>query len=521
MPVATAWKNLQYDSFPILSTLMLRAWDSVAGRDERAAARAGETASLRDAIQKTDRVLRIYGFIIGLFSLAAVWVTCLLLGGRGSPPLLALALVGMAPWPILAIDSIRPYGVGIVLIVLTAGFMWRVVSSSTWRNIAIAGLLAILSVQAMYQNAFLLLGICVAGAVVAWRQSNVRAVITVLSIGAAAALSLTIYAPSLAAAGTWNGLVQRATPITYLFTVFSQAATPEGAALDARIFLAIWIALALVCAIAAFQRLRPRRTKRVDAANPDAVLYGGVLVVAASVFYFVGLLAARIRTEPWYYVPLMALIAPAIDVVSTAIGGKTARKVIRLVLAIGIAGITLNPASVQLSKRRTTMDQAALLASQGADPGDLVVVFPFFFGVSFQRYYHGAAPWTSVPPIAELRIHRYDLLKAQMLRPAEAIAPVLAQMAETMKSGHRLWIVGVLPTPDRGMTPQSPAPAPAPGSGWNCGPYNHVWGQQVAAFLESHATRGRVAQGLSDGKVNPFEDVPVAVPSGWREATAR
>src|SRR5262249_43507389 len=155
----------------------------------------------------------------------AVWITCGLLGGRGSPPLLSLALVGMAPWAIQAIDSIRPYGLGIVLIVLTMGFLWSVASAplSTAR-VATAAALAILSVQTMYQNAFLLLAICVAGVAVAWRRSDARTAVTILAIGAAAALSLLIYVPALAVAREWNTLVQRPTPLTYLVNVFSTAA---------------------------------------------------------------------------------------------------------------------------------------------------------------------------------------------------------------------------------------------------------------------------------------------------------
>jgi len=515
MPLPVAWHNLQYDSFPILSTFVLHGFSSATG--------AGVSPT-----PAADRLLRIYGFVIGLSFLAALWITCRTLGGRASAPLLSLALVGMAPWAVQAIDSIRPYGLGIVLIVLTAGFVWRVVSAPfSPARVAIAAILAILSVQTMYQDAFLLLAICVAGVVVAWRRTETRTALSVLGIGAAAALSLLMYMPALAGARGWNVLVQRPTPVSWLFNVFAEAATPEHALLDAKIFLVIWVALAVVCVVVASRVLRARGRQAASAgATADPALFCGVLVFSAIVFYFAGLLAARVRTEPWYYVPLMALLAPAIDVVIAgtmirAAARATPRMAARLVLVIGLAGVTVAPAWVQLSKSRTSMDKAAALVSREAAPTDLVVVFPFFYGVSFQRYYHGAAPWVSVPPLADLRIHRYDLVKQRMMEPTETMASVFAQMSEAMKSGHRVWIVGSLPPPDPGVIPTGPSPAPDPVTQWNCAPYLHVWGQEVAQFLEDHATEGRIAQGLSGGKVNPFEDVPVTVPSGWKDAPAQ
>ena len=114
MPLPVAWHNLQFDSFPMLSTVLLRGWGSIQSGGGAATPSAGPpsaappAAPLAAAITRTDRWFRIYGFVIGLCFLAAVWITCRLLGGRGSPPLLSLALVGMAPWAIQAMDSIHP-----------------------------------------------------------------------------------------------------------------------------------------------------------------------------------------------------------------------------------------------------------------------------------------------------------------------------------------------------------------------------------------------------------------------------
>jgi len=521
MPLSAAAHNLQYDSFPLLSTVLLHGW---VGSGAGAAA---------------DHGLRIYGFVIGVCFLAAIWLTCRMIGGRAVTPVISLALVGMAPWVIQSVDSIRPYGVGIVLIVLTAGFVWKVASggASAARatgeasergrgratNIAIATVLAVLSVQAMYQNAFLLLAIGIAGMVVAWRRSDARAAITVAAIGALAALSLAVYLPAMAGARVWDALVQKPSSVSWLFTMFADAASPTRDVLGPGFFLTIWAVLLLLCAWMGFRSLRESLTARREA-PPSPALYGGMLAVIAVAISFLALKAANLGTEPWYYVPLMALIAPGFDIAIASSAGSTASafpgRVARLGLAIALAGVTFAPAWQQVSMPRTSIDRAASLIAREAEPTDLVVVFPFFLGVSFQHYYHGTTPWTTVPPLTEVRIHRNDLVKEAMIRPADAIAPVLSRMAATMKSGHRVWIVGSLPALDPGIVPQAMPPAPGSPSGWRSGPYFRAWGQQIAWFLTSHATAGHIAQGLSGGKVSRFEDVPVTVPSGWKDSGA-
>ncbi len=85
---------------------------------------------------------------------------------------------------------------------------------------------------------------------------------------------------------------------------------------------------------------------------------------------------------------------------------------------------------------------------------DLVVVHPWYFGLTYGYYYRGAAKWTTLPPLADYRFHRYDLLKEE-LATTNAIAPVLTQLEAVLRAGHRVWIVGNISAPPSG------APVPA------------------------------------------------------------
>ena len=102
-----------------------------------------------------------------------------------------------------------------------------------------------------------------------------------------------------------------------------------------------------------------------------------------------------------------------------------------------------------------------------------------------------------------------------MTRP-NPINPVLAKMAGALESGHRLWLVGVLPDPRSVEQPAVPAPAPNATSGWYCGPYLAAWAEQASYLLKSHAIQAEVRPTGAGRPINPYENVPVVVISGWR-----
>ena len=184
-------------------------------------------------------------------------------------------------------------------------------------------------------------------------------------------------------------------------------------------------------------------------------------------------------------------------------------------VVVAIAAAMAAPGWRQVGERRTNADIVASLVGKEAVAGDLVLVSPWYYGVSFRRYYKGEAEWTTLPPLEDLRIHRYDLLKAAMARPSP-IDPVLEKATEALKSGHRLWLVGVFPDPRDVEQPAALPPAPHPSSGWYCAPYIITWGRQVSFLLKSHVLQAEVLPTGAGRPVNPYENMPVVVVSGWR-----
>jgi len=125
------WSSAKYDSFPGLFALVLRPWATM---DWGA----------------TDFGLRVFGSVVGVSAVVALWFNARLIGYRF--PLLSLALLGFSPVAIRYGDSIRAYGLATLLVLLTFGLIWKVVESpSTWRVIS-AGFAAVLMVQCLLQN---------------------------------------------------------------------------------------------------------------------------------------------------------------------------------------------------------------------------------------------------------------------------------------------------------------------------------------------------------------------------------
>ena len=132
--VSEVWQKLPHDSCPILMHLAVRAW-SAAG------------------LGNTDLGLRVLGLFAGLFLLLAFWFASWTM--RNGAPLLAVTLAGLNVTMVRVGDSLRGYGLGSALTVLTLAVIWRLTCRPSLAAFSCAAAVAVLSVQSLYQNAFL------------------------------------------------------------------------------------------------------------------------------------------------------------------------------------------------------------------------------------------------------------------------------------------------------------------------------------------------------------------------------
>src|SRR5437899_633264 len=84
----------------------------------------------------------------------------------------------------------------------------------------------------------------------------------------------------------------------------------------------------------------------------------------------------------------------------------------RLAVVLVIAGSSAVHTWQQAQVRQTNVDLLAASLGERAAKDDLIVVTPWYMGITFERYYRGAAPWKTVPPLESHSFHRYDLIKA-------------------------------------------------------------------------------------------------------------
>jgi len=105
--VREIWRNLRYDNFPPLFVAVARVW-TLAGLG-------------------SDFGYRVLGFLIGMGTLGVLWWCARKLGGK--TPLLVLSLYAINPVAIRVCDSLRPYGLGIALILLTSALVWNFVQA--------------------------------------------------------------------------------------------------------------------------------------------------------------------------------------------------------------------------------------------------------------------------------------------------------------------------------------------------------------------------------------------------------
>ena len=277
-----------------------------------------------------------------------------------------------------------------------------------------------------------------------WRDT-----LPIFAVGVAAAVSLLPYIPLIIRAKDWYDHAQ---------AWFSFFARMEAALCGDR-FPADGFHVGLGCTMDRRTRsgnfrafLAPRSSSRA-CPGPDSICghqprsWGGRLRFLSK--------AIGSPTQPWNYVPLMAFSVVCLDTIFLA-AWRWARPAAMILAALTISTAFLFELPA-VKCRQTNVDLIAASLSSEVAPNDYVIVHPFYCGVTFQRYYKATAPWTTLPPLEDYTLQRYDLLKAKM-QTKDPIAPVIDRITSTLQSGNRVWLVGNIPFTQEPLPEIRPAP---------------------------------------------------------------
>ncbi len=479
------WADLAFDPFPVLYFALLRTWIS-----------AGFSS---------DAQIRMLGLVIGIFTVLAFWWSSRLVG-RNSPPLIPLALFCLNPVVLQSGDSVRPYGLSVLVLIICYTLAWRVANNAAHPKSSLAIMVAItvVCVQLSFTNVFLVGGMCLGGIVATLSCSEARRAMLISIVGVAAFLTVAVYFDDIQRVRDWSVLLAGTVSIVDVLGALFDTLTTDSV-VPAYLFL-------LVSAIAIFASLRLR--SREDNSSRKPIIYSFVTLLFSVLAMTIFFVATRKPPDPRYFIGLLVVVSLSLQQMAGRIGSWF---FLSLLLA-GCVGtvVTLLPASANTARSpMTNCPDVASRVAHSATQDDLVMVTAFYYAVSFERYYQGKASWMSLPDIADHSIHRWDLIKSMMTQ-RDPLVGLLARMESTLRGGHNVYLVGTLPAADA-TQPEPLPPAPTSDYGWELVHYQENWQARVSYFIEHHATSGRNLFPNADGDRALREVVGAYVVSGWRD----
>lgn len=413
LPIKTGiLQSLLYDSFPPGFTVLLHLWGMMF---------------------QTDLGLRIFGMVVGFGIIGSFLYSARLL--KIGFPFLAFAIFELNSTAIRYGDSLRPYGIGIICMILSAGFLGRFLFEEkfhTKRAIPFF-IFSILSVQFLYQNAFLLAGICASGLLIAAIKRERKKILVIILAGVSALASLTVYLPYVKAAREWSEVARVDLNISTVVSDFALSLGFWGQVLA--LFGILLVVLGLVKYLA---------NKNDSAAQKEMFYFAFCSAVLGSFGYLFFMDYVSISPQPWHYLPLIGFLGILMDIIFKAVFHESQAMGFANVALITIILITMLGAYHSLQIPATNIDQIGEELNLQAKENDIIVIDPWYVAVSFHRYYKGSVPVLTIPPLSDTSIHRYDLWKEKLQEP-NPNAIVNEAAAKTLREGNNIWFIGMVP----------------------------------------------------------------------------
>lgn len=500
LPSSELYFALTHDSFPVLWAIILRTWISVFG--------------------DSDASVRTLGLLISLAILPAIWWTIRQFGMKF--PCWCMVLLGLDPSLIVFGGEVRGYGLGILTFLVLVGTSWSTLKKPTkwgWIRLAVAALLA---VQASYTNCFMLAATFLACGFVALRRRRFRVCMGFAISGILSAISMLPYALYVL-----PGMSDAVKPMSGQFSmffppfVFLQAYWWGGA-----VRCVVWPLIGLLGFVEILARLNLTGSAPVaqtaDELDLATFLPPFVWIGTAGFWFYMHFLG--VPTQVWYYMPWLALLAVTADICLQLWSRRRQLDHLSVAVATVVCGLILFAAGPAVRCRLTSMDLVAADLNEQVRAQDLVVVFPWYLGTSFHRYYRGPAKWMNFPDVDRDGRHRgYPELKKNVmpLPTPLAVKDEIERMEAVIHSGGRVWTVSLNNLPETGTVPTVLSGAPHPKYGWSESHYMKAWAEQVTSHLDSMGASRRSVSGRRKMNLNPHENPVVNVFEPSLQASAQ
>jgi hypothetical protein len=491
--LAAIWQNSHYDSFPILYAFLLHGWMGLG--------------------LASDLELRALSAFLGLALVAALWWLAGVFGYR--LPLVSLVVFAGSPTVFRFGNGVRAYLLGTVLLLLTMGAIWRLAHRPSARIAAATAVVAVLAVQAYFTNVAMLVALGLAGAILLVRARQWRGLLLLAGVGLAAGLSMLPYLRVYRRHAEWMYLDRLPLGST-TGRLVSEFAKAIDFWLSGGFMFPLWVALvALSIGVFSYRlhRLEPPRTPE----QRELALFALASLAAGSICFFAYLRYLNVPTAVWYYLPLMAVLAVVFEIgAELLVRDGVAGRSIRLALVVVIFLATSQDAWRAAHARWTNLDLLAEGLGERVNADDFILVHPWYEGVTFNRYYRGSAAWSTLPEAAVSVFQDHRPIIAKMME-RDPIRRILERIEATLRSGHRVWMIGGTDEIEAG---EAPGNLPPSLSGGRTGPqdeaYMRVWGRQVMALLREHGVRQKYVTIADPGRHPHFERAVLFAVQGWR-----
>jgi hypothetical protein len=479
-------EHLQFTSFPVLFPALIRAQTTLFGT--------------------SDISFRCFGLMMGVAFVGIAWWHSRTLFNEA--PLFLLALVGLNTTFLTAGTWIRGYGLGSVLMVLAFTLTAKLVLQPRARWFAAVFLAYLASMQCLFFNGVLVPAMALAAAIVWMSHGRLKLALTLTGAVAICAITYIPYIKTVSRIKVWSVVQAFAASFEMLWNQLNAAC---GA--PPWIMPYVWHILFLASVIGAVWRLKV--IWRDQPGFESSLLLFSLLTSLISIVGY-DVFLHWLYNYPWprYYLALLCLVAVSVDLIVANLSRFHWVRIARVTFVIALLILLPWAAWPQIIVRQTNIDLVAEMIQHRASPNDLIVINPWHFGVSFNRYYHGPARWMTVPEINDHQTHRYDLFREKLMSTGP-IDDVLEAMKQTLKSGNRVWLASAVAL---FLLPgQSPLVLPPPtDSHLSSAAYQQLWSHQIGTFIEEHAETGQFFD-PPGAVVNESEKVPLWAVQGWRD----
>jgi len=465
----------------------------------------------------TDASIRVLGLYVGLAVLGSFWLCARWMGCRA--PTLTIALMGSLPSFLFIAGANRAYGLACCLLALSFGTIWRLVEFPSRTRILAAGAACFFFAHCVFYDVVFLAAMLAGGGLVALLHRQWRTLAALAGIGAVSAFTLAIYLPAIRRGAPYSSIFE--VPFfsfSVLWDHLRDAVTARGSGEVGRNGPEIWLWIALVLSglVAAIITLK---ASAAPAPGPTAVgmtrrpgdlaLYCAVSMVVGTGGLLLFLFHLHYWTQSWYYVEMLCLCSLSLDGLWGANRcGLRPWGWLRIGFMAAMMAWDAKGGWAEAHTRRSNVDLIAAVLNKDSADQDIIVVEDVWAGITFNRYYHGAARWVTVPPIDSHLVHRTDLVFEKIHEP-DPMASVVRDVANALQGGHGVWLVGNMPLV-RPVRLSAVQPAL-----WFGGCVNH-WNSQVTGTILDHALQQQVPNITAGQPICYLENLQVVRFSGFK-----